>query len=93
MSDSCGAIPTIATDTELDLVLAGLSKSQRHVVRVGISYSSAQRNRLIDKGIVDPNCRGAPPLPRRPHALSRAYDLPLTDFGRLIRVRLERKTP
>jgi len=55
MSDSCGAIPTIATDTELDLVLARLSNLQRLVVQVGISYSSTQRNRLIDKGIVDPD--------------------------------------
>jgi len=85
-------VPTsnAATEAEIEAILAGLSKSQQHVIRIGVTYSSAQRNRLVDKGIADPASRGAPPLPRRPHAVSRAYDLPLTELGLLIRARLER---
>ena len=81
---------TPATEAEIAALLAGLSKSQQHVIRVGVTYSSAQRNRLIDKGLADPASRGAPPLPRRPHAISRSYDLPLTPLGQLIRARLVR---
>ncbi len=81
---------TPPTEAEIADILAGLSKSQQHVIRVGVTYSSAQRNRLIDKGLADPGSRGAPPLPRRPHAISRSYDLPLTALGLVILTRLAR---
>jgi hypothetical protein len=78
------------TEDDIAHILAGLSPSQAHVIRVGVTHSAAQRKRLIDKGLADPQCDGAPPRPRDRGAVSRSYDLPLTALGRVIRARLDR---
>jgi hypothetical protein len=78
------------TEQDLADIVTRLSPSQAHVIRVGITHSSAQRKRLIDKGLADPRCDGAPPRPKSPGAVSRSYDLPLTDLGLAVRARLQR---
>jgi hypothetical protein len=90
------ATPATSDDTapapseeDIERILRRLSASQAYVIRLGITHSPGQRIRLIDKGLADPACRGAPPRPRRPDALSRSYDLPLTRLGLLIRARLD----
>jgi hypothetical protein len=62
-----------------------LSKSERAVIKGGVTWSGKQRNRIIDLGIAPNTARGAPPLPRQSQYHSVQYALPLTDLG--IRVR------
>lgn len=65
---------------EVERIVEGLTRSEQIVIQTGITYSGAQRNRLIDRGIVEESARGARQMPKKHYENSR-YALPLTPLG------------
>lgn len=80
----------MTTDSEIAVIVRGLSKSEKICVRHGKIWSGQQRNRLIDKGIADPACRGAKPVGGGGHYTC-WYNLPLTEDGLRARAALEQE--